>query len=325
MGYSFLPKLSVVDSLSKSFKYQLRDSYLEILRETNEFDSEIFPRKMHDDFSLIKPDLLNGFHSVVYHHAIELLNEEKYIEAKDILASIIYGNVDSHTGIVLNSQIDTTLLNLMLEKSIIGLDSYKIDLEPMEKEADITAKENLEYGMSILKDCESSLYDETKNLVSSIVFFSSKKGVGNNKLYSLTSNAMQSLIMIEGRHNNSWIFLLDKYIHEAAHSLLFAINLKEELFYNSEDERYSSPLRKDPRPLSGIYHATFVIQRLIYAFKNILKKAMLNTADKESIQKILEFYLERVNDGYETITKYGKLSPVAKYMIEEGQATIQSA
>ncbi|ASA57966.1 aKG-HExxH-type peptide beta-hydroxylase [Vibrio gazogenes] len=130
--------------------------------------------------------------------------------------------------------------------------------------------------------------------------------------------------MIEENHDNSWIFLLDKYIREGAHSLLFALNLTEELFYNSDEERYSSPLRKDPRPLPGIYHATFVIQRLIYAFKDILKSPHISMSDVETIKKLLSFYLERVNDGYNTVMKYGKLSPIAKDIIQQGQSIIHS-
>ncbi len=47
-------------------------------------------------------------------------------------------------------------------------------------------------------------------------------------------------------------------IHEEARSALFALSPMEGVAPNADSERYSSPLREDPSPLEGNFHATFV-------------------------------------------------------------------
>ncbi|MBL6431916.1 MAG: hypothetical protein HPM95_15385 [Alphaproteobacteria bacterium] len=62
-------------------------------------------------------------------------------------------------------------------------------------------------------------------------------------------------------------------MHEAAHGTLFAMSPVEFYVFNPENERYSSPLRLDPRPLDGIYHATFVLARMHIAMRELVALA----------------------------------------------------
>jgi HEXXH motif-containing protein len=59
--------------------------------------------------------------------------------------------------------------------------------------------------------------------------------------------------------------LCDVLVHEGAHNTLFGLSPVEFNLRNSTEERYPSPLRDDPRPLDGIYHATFVLARMHFA------------------------------------------------------------
>ncbi len=51
-------------------------------------------------------------------------------------------------------------------------------------------------------------------------------------------------------------------VHEVTHALLFGLSSDDPLVLNSPDESYPAPLRTDPRPMDGIYHATIVCARL---------------------------------------------------------------
>ena len=61
-------------------------------------------------------------------------------------------------------------------------------------------------------------------------------------------------------HDHWWEWV-PTLVHEAAHSILFALARHAPLVENDPAERYASPLRSDPRPLDGIYHAAFVSAR----------------------------------------------------------------
>ena len=55
---------------------------------------------------------------------------------------------------------------------------------------------------------------------------------------------------------------LEGLVHEAAHLLLFGLFPVTPPVLNPVRQRFASPLRREPRPMIGIYHATLVCARL---------------------------------------------------------------
>ena len=66
-------------------------------------------------------------------------------------------------------------------------------------------------------------------------------------------------------------------------------------------------------------HATFVIQRLIYAFSEMLEKAQLTRSERTEIERLVDHYGERVDAGYEVVLEKGNISPLARRLLDEGQ------
>ena len=109
----------------------------------------------------------------------------------------------------------------------------------------------------------------------------------------------------EGEH---WTRILEHIVHEAGHLHLYAIMTYDPIFdKNQPNEEYASPFRISNRPISGIYHAMFVLARTIYIF-NLLKKHSLY---KDSIHKIKTSYNEQENDD-DFITKFDKTYQIIK-------------
>lgn len=70
-----------------------------------------------------------------------------------------------------------------------------------------------------------------------------------------------------------FVYYLEQLIHETAHLHLDQLMEFDPLILNPAHEKYVSPIRKDPRPMRGIFHATYVLARLylfysIYNFKS---------------------------------------------------------
>lgn len=68
-----------------------------------------------------------------------------------------------------------------------------------------------------------------------------------------------------------WWDWVPTLVHEVAHSILFALARHAPLVENDLAERYVSPLRDDPRPIDGIYHAAFVSAREAVALGECLQ------------------------------------------------------
>jgi hypothetical protein len=65
------------------------------------------------------------------------------------------------------------------------------------------------------------------------------------------------------QETDPWTIYLEHLVHECAHHFLFAVWTFDPIILDSSEKRFNSPLRKEPRPLSAIYHQMFVLARVI--------------------------------------------------------------
>jgi len=64
--------------------------------------------------------------------------------------------------------------------------------------------------------------------------------------------------MINANRRDGAVGMVQMLAHESAHDLLSAFAQQRPLVETRRTKLYPSPLRVDPRPMEGIYHATFV-------------------------------------------------------------------
>ena len=92
------------------------------------------------------------------------------------------------------------------------------------------------------------------------------------------------------------------------------LNKDDPIMLNSKD-RYESPLRKEKRPLMGIYHAAFILARVSY----VLNKALsLKTIPEEEIsycQDLLTYYKKCYDESLNTVKTHAKMTPLGEALI----------
>ncbi|MEO0999971.1 MAG: HEXXH motif-containing putative peptide modification protein, partial [Pseudomonadota bacterium] len=64
------------------------------------------------------------------------------------------------------------------------------------------------------------------------------------------------LLLLNPRFHPDPLAVAEVLAHEAGHLLLFGFTIDEPLARNPDEDLFPSPLRVDPRPMDGIYHAT---------------------------------------------------------------------
>jgi hypothetical protein len=105
-------------------------------------------------------------------------------------------------------------------------------------------------------------------------------------------------------------------VHEITHSLLLGLSCDEPLVENPSEEGYHSPLRADPRPMDGIFHATLVCARLATFNRAWLESGLLEQADRARTEESVVRNTHRFRDGLAVIDEHGKLSERGRRMIE---------
>jgi HEXXH motif-containing protein len=114
--------------------------------------------------------------------------------------------------------------------------------------------------------------------------------------------------------------LLESLAHEAAHSLLFGIQASGELVLNPDEERFASPLRVDPRPMDGVYHATFVSARMHFAMTELLASGLVNDGEVRFVREAADRDLANFVEGLGTVKEHGRLTPVGREVLAGAEA-----
>lgn len=111
------------------------------------------------------------------------------------------------------------------------------------------------------------------------------------------------------------VIMCTSIIHEVAHLYFYALSTIDPLILNDYSETYPSPLKADPRPLIAVFHAAFVISRMITFLKQVLKypKSPLYQEALAEYHKNIVFFEE----AYQTVHKNAKLTRMGKRFLRE--------
>ena len=108
--------------------------------------------------------------------------------------------------------------------------------------------------------------------------------------------------------------------HESCHVMLFGFCIDDKLVLNPDSDRYPSPLRADPRPIDGIYHAVYVLARIFYASTAIIEKSNLS---KDLITKAKDSrkgFAIRFYDGLGTLKEHAEYTDTGRALMDNAQA-----
>jgi HEXXH motif-containing protein len=129
------------------------------------------------------------------------------------------------------------------------------------------------------------------------------------------------LIALASLHvRQSWTAYLEFIVHEAAHHVLFAHWSQVPMVMNDDSGEYRSPLRVSPRPLSGVFHAAFVLARTIRAKRIFEAVPALQTEVRNMSTSYNEAgdpaaFEAKFVDCVDVLTKYAELSPAGTELI----------
>lgn len=133
-----------------------------------------------------------------------------------------------------------------------------------------------------------------------------------------------ALFLNTGFHDTE-LQMFEVLAHESAHSLLFAFCAESLLVDNADDELYTSPLRTDPRPMDGIYHATFVSARMHWALATLLRSGALDDAQRQQAHEANRLNLENFAAGDGVLRAHARLTPLGQALIEGARGYVAEA
>lgn len=101
-------------------------------------------------------------------------------------------------------------------------------------------------------------------------------------------------------------YLVEHIVHESSHNLLYSLMSMDKLITNSANDTYEAPLRPDKRPMYGIFHATFVVARMMRTFRKLAQHGHVNS--EIQFKKLIP----RLDVGIKAINEHGILTSNGK-------------
>ena len=111
--------------------------------------------------------------------------------------------------------------------------------------------------------------------------------------------------------------------HESAHILLFGFASAEAMTRNPDSELYNSPLRVDPRPMEGIFHATYVSARMHWTMSRLLDSGMLDSTGEQMAAQAIKADGANFRAGYQVIADKGQLTATGHAVISAAKAYME--
>lgn len=127
-------------------------------------------------------------------------------------------------------------------------------------------KRNIEEALKLIELGDVDISNEIKELVTSIKLFQGR--VLRGQASGDTFGAMW--LKIPDPNDDQVGYWIEHIVHEVSHIKLHAMFFQEKLVLNPDNElKFRAPIRDDLRPMLGVFHATFVLARMVRVFKNL--------------------------------------------------------
>jgi hypothetical protein len=155
---------------------------------------------------------------------------------------------------------------------------------------------------------------EIRSLLAEIVFASG--AVGDKLVFNgISSFYLWGTVFLNAGGHKTALEVVQTIAHESSHMHLFAVALESPLVQNPDEERYNSPLRLDPRPMDGIYHATYVTARMHYVISRLLASGALTPAQVEEAKTASANHVKSFREGYEVVSSHGNLTELGQGLL----------
>jgi HEXXH motif-containing protein len=181
-------------------------------------------------------------------------------------------------------------------------------------------------AFALLDATDASLASEVRALVLEIIGACAAGESSTPSFGGASSFMLWGAIFLNVDRHQTALDALEGVVHEATHQLLFGLFHREPFVANASDELFVSPLRPDPRPMDGVFHATFVCARLNYLYRRLraVRPSSLSPADLACVERRIEQQRARFLGGFATIEKHALLTPVGRDVIEAAHAYVLS-
>lgn len=172
----------------------------------------------------------------------------------------------------------------------------------------------VETAISTVSALVPALGEEIKRLVSRIYLFSGRTVVG------LTDPRFHGAMFLSAPRtpHGSIAYYIEHIVHETSHMYLNTLLAFDPIVRNGQDALFDAPIRADKRPLLGIFHATFVLFRIVHALRAYAQAT--KGVEHDAAARMTDESLCRFAKGMAVLEDHADLSPWGARLLHSMQS-----
>ena len=261
-----------------------------------------------------------------YCDAVLAIEENNVAEASRLLNELI--QFPAHSGETIVSELNDLVHDAHAQRFVRFIDTdptTKFDVFAPSRAAADNCRALIRDAFALMDAGDPDLAAEIRALLRDIVL-----AAGTEEPKAMTFDGASSFmlwggIIINANRRDSQLAMVQMLAHESTHNLLFGLSADVPLVENSDEELFPSPLRLDPRPMDGIYHATFVTARMHRAVGQLLKSGVLPAALRETARTELVENRRLFDKGIKVVREHGKLTSLGDALMRGAENYMASA
>jgi hypothetical protein len=157
---------------------------------------------------------------------------------------------------------------------------------------------------------------EIRTIVQEIVLAAGPGGLAAVQFDGVSAFLLWGGVVLNASSYATPIEMVQALAHESGHNLLFGLCADGPLQGNDDAERFSSPLRPDPRPMDGVVHAAYVTARMHQAVQRLLDAGVLGPGETAEAAAAARDHVRRFATGMEIVDRHARLTPLGETVMD---------
>ena len=174
-----------------------------------------------------------------------------------------------------------------------------MDLEPH--------RDAIQEALRLIAAVDPTIKSEFDALVTRIKLFQGRvlRGETNTRVYGAV------FFRLPPTDYHQVAYWIEHLVHEIAHLRLELLRVHDPLVHNDLSALHRAPFRRDPRPMLGVYHATFVVARMM----GVLRK-LSHRGDDPIYRERFESMTDKFEVGMASLYEGGDFSALGQRIVD---------
>ena len=166
-------------------------------------------------------------------------------------------------------------------------------------------------ALNEIADIDEKFFYEVSTYISKIKLFQGRVVTGISGILVFGTIYLR----IPKKYDDWLVYFVEHFTHETSHYHLHTLMGFDKMVLNKNQELFPAPIRKDNRPMYGIFHATFVLSRIV----RLLSK--LNIKYQNKYLKELDNSIKQFKQGFKVVERYAELTNNGKLFLKTFEET----